>query len=253
MVSLRLRDILDWLGRLNTVLAIWSLAAAAVLAAATGIIGWLHDASFATLALLLIVSFIAPMVGLACIFLTAALFQRRSAPAVAPPHGTFVVASSSGAPESSAKLVGSSITPSEASPPIFAPLDVFYTHDTAPGRGYPHKLWIVLRNESDSSLFLHPATWNSRDADFAIRPLDRHPWTPEGRDGWQSGSWNWATIERQYDPLSVPPGRVVRTWVGLPGPVTDAELRRRLVSKRLGTLVVPFTIAGREQTQTISL
>jgi hypothetical protein len=48
-------------------------------------------------------------------------------------------------------------------------------------------------------------------------------------------------------------GRVIQTYVPLPGPLDKIELRRRTVSGRLGTLVIPFTIDGEHRTETIRL
>jgi hypothetical protein len=55
------------------------------------------------------------------------------------------------------------------------------------------------------------------------------------------------------DPLHVARGRVIQTYVPLPGPLDKIELRRRTISKRLGTLVIPFAIDGESRTQTIRL
>ena len=44
-----------------------------------------------------------------------------------------------------------------------------------------------------------------------------------------------------------------QTWVGLPAPLDKVELRRRMMTKRLGTLIVPLTIDGRTTLETIKL
>jgi hypothetical protein len=59
------------------------------------------------------------------------------------------------------------------------PQDVYYFHDTTPGRGYPHKVWIVLRNAGRRDLFVSPAKWETSTGDIATRPISQHPWTPE--------------------------------------------------------------------------
>jgi hypothetical protein len=43
------------------------------------------------------------------------------------------------------------------------------------------------------------------------------------------------------------------TWVGLHGPIYEIELRQRIVGKRLGTLIIPFTVDGESRMETIKL
>jgi hypothetical protein len=135
---------------------------------------------------------------------------------------------------------------------FLVPLDAYYLHDPS-ARGFPHKLWIVLRNESRRDLIVSPANWETSAGDIATRPMPRHPWTPEGPGGWENNSWSWPRPERELEPIHVARGQVIQTYVGLPGPLNDTELRRRIVSKRLGTLIVPFTIDGRTTSETIRL
>jgi hypothetical protein len=110
-----------------------------------------------------------------------------------------------------------------------------------------------MRNESSKELVLRPAQWETGTADISTRPIQQQPWTAEGPNGWQNGSWIWRSIERQNDPLPVLPGGVIQTWVGLLGPLEEKELRRRTVTKRLGTLITPFSIDGRSLSETIKL
>lgn len=143
-----------------------------------------------------------------------------------------------------------SVPPSEQ---FLVPQDIYYTHDTTPQIGYPHKLWIVLRNESRRDLIVSPASWETSTGDIAIRPISKHPWTPEGPGGWENNSWSSPRRERELEPIHVSRGRVIQTWIGLPGPLNDTELRRRIVSKRLGTLIIPFNVDGESRSDTIKL
>lgn len=137
---------------------------------------------------------------------------------------------------------------------MFAPEDVYYLHDTAPERGYPHKLWIVVRNESRGDLVVSPAAWETSVEDISVRPTPKqHPWTPEGSGGWKSNSWNWPPPDRELAPIHVARGQVIQTYVGLSEPLDGPELRRLIVSKRLGTLIIPFTVNGYSRTESIKL
>jgi hypothetical protein len=133
------------------------------------------------------------------------------------------------------------------------PQDVYYFHDTTPGRGYPHKVWIVLRNAGRRDLFVSPAKWETSTGDIATRPISQHPWTPEGPGGWEKNSWSWPREERQNEPIHVPRGGIIQTWVGLPGPLHEVELRRRIVTKRLGALIIPVKVNGETRSETIRL
>lgn len=127
--------------------------------------------------------------------------------------------------------------------------DIYYFPEpTAPG--HAHKLKIVLSNGSASGITLNPAVWKTGPGDLATPPLSERPWQREGPRGWQRGDWEPREIS---EPFCLPSGRAVQTWVGLLAPLDEIELRRRIVSKRLGTLIVPLTVDGRAMSETIKL
>jgi hypothetical protein len=127
--------------------------------------------------------------------------------------------------------------------------DIYYLPEpTAPG--YPHKLKIVVSNGSASGITLKPATWKTSPGDLATPPLTERPWQREGPRGWQRRDWEQMEIS---EPFYLPSGRAVQTWVGLLAPLDEIKLRRRIVGKRLGTLIVPFIIDGRATSETIRL
>jgi len=130
---------------------------------------------------------------------------------------------------------------------VLVPQDAYYLHDTA-AEGYPHKLKIVLKNDSSVDFILTSAEWQDT-WNLTLPPLNEHLWQPEGRRGWQNDDWGGETNEA----LLVRPGRAIQTWVGLPAPLDKVELRRRMMTKRLGTLIVPLTIDGRTTLETIKL
>jgi hypothetical protein len=135
---------------------------------------------------------------------------------------------------------------------FFMPQDVRYRNDVGtPDRpiGYPHKLLIVVKNDGDKDLVVRPGKWQGSAADISFRRMEEHLWTPEGPGGWQNENWGKETRE----PLLISAGQAVQTWVGLYAPLDDIELRRRLASKRLGTLIVPFIVDGNARSETMKL
>jgi hypothetical protein len=153
------------------------------------------------------------------------------------------------------EAVPSNVELSPTSPnQLFIPEDIYFHHDTTtPNLGYRHKLWIVLRNQGGRDIIVNPANWERTSGDLPDLPLARHPWTPEGPGGWENNSWVWPRREREMNPIHVARGGVIQTYVPLPGSLDKIELRRRTVSKRLGTLIIPFTVDGENRTETHKL
>ena len=145
--------------------------------------------------------------------------------------------------------------PGEPLSKTLAPVDIYYIHDDEPGRGYPHKLCIALKNESGRDLVVNPAKWERRSAaDIAFRRLqrDEQNWIPEGPEGWEKRNWIWSKSS-DGGAMHVPRGRAILTWVGLHERVDYVEVIRRILSKRIGRLTVPLTIDGQATTETIEL
>jgi hypothetical protein len=112
--------------------------------------------------------------------------------------------------------------------------------DDNPTTKYKRKLRIVVRNEGEYEVTVLAARWRSHTGDIATQPLDRHVWQIAGGKGWESNSWR-----RAEDPMvRALPGQVLRTWIGLDPSADEVEVRRRHVTRRLGTLIVPLQING---------
>jgi hypothetical protein len=135
---------------------------------------------------------------------------------------------------------------------ILVPVDIYPLHDPN-AQGYPHKLCIAVKNESGKDLLVDPADWEKRGAsDIAFRRSDYHPWIPEGPNGWERRDWMWSRSPDRAT-IHLPRDRAIMTWVGLHGPIYEIELRQRIVGKRLGTLIIPFTVDGESRMETIKL
>jgi hypothetical protein len=132
------------------------------------------------------------------------------------------------------------------------PVDIHPIHDTK-AEGYPYKLCIALKNESEKHLLVRPADWEKRSpSDIDFRRIREHPWTPEGPEGWGKRHWIWSQSPGS-NPIDVPKGRAIQTWVGLHEELDQIELTQRIVGKRLGTLIIPYSVDGESRTQTIKL
>jgi hypothetical protein len=116
--------------------------------------------------------------------------------------------------------------PPSSTEQILAPQDACYTYDDTPGRGYPHKLWIVLSNESGREIIVRPARWEVHIGDIDATPSpEQQPWTPEIAGGWQRNRWGQQTV----GPLHLAQGRAGKIWVGLLGSLDDLAVCRTRV------------------------
>jgi hypothetical protein len=135
-------------------------------------------------------------------------------------------------------------------PALLTVQDVYIERNDDPNIVYKCKLRIVLRNESRKDVIVKPAKWETSTGDITVQPLKEHPWRLEGTGGWENGSWG---PERLAEAVDAAPGRVLQTWVGLLASADEVEVRRRHEIRRLGTLVIPLQIEGREAEQRIRL
>jgi len=113
--------------------------------------------------------------------------------------------------------------------------------------GYKSKVRAVFRNEQSEAMIISGAQWSAG----AIGLPAQEPFVPatlqlEGPNGWEANDWPG----KESETLRILPGRAFRLWIGLnldigidPG-VRDAEIRRRGVAKRLGTLELTLRISG---------
>jgi hypothetical protein len=130
---------------------------------------------------------------------------------------------------------------------MLVPLDVFLEiNDDKPTIEFKRKLRIVLRNDSNKEVILREPTWKSDTGDIPTRP---HPlkWDRESGQGWTSKQWGGPGQAE----ATVKNGQVICTWIGLTSGADFDDVRRRLVTQKLGTLVVPLTVDGQTQVDTI--
>jgi hypothetical protein len=131
---------------------------------------------------------------------------------------------------------------------FLVPLDVLAGTSTDPKLVYPHKLRIVLRNDSGKYIIAGSPTWDSQIGDMPARPLSPHKWQIEGPRGWMNDDWSGEQTE-----VPVAPGKVIRTWTGLQHTVDQGDFRRRHEIKKIGTLVVPLQVEGQRIEQRIRI
>jgi hypothetical protein len=116
---------------------------------------------------------------------------------------------------------------------ILVPQDVYL--EFADSDDYKRKLRIEVRTESDRDVIVYAARWVSKTGDIPTVPVPApgtHPWQIEGAG-------------RELYEVHSMPGQMLRTWVGLEMSAEKADIRRRTVTRRLGTLVVPLRVDGR--------
>jgi hypothetical protein len=130
---------------------------------------------------------------------------------------------------------------------MLVPLDVYLeVNDDKSTIEFKRKLRIVLRNDSNKEVILREPTWTSGTGDIPARP---HPlkWDRESGQGWTSKQWGGPGQAE----ATVKTGQVICTWIGLTSDADFDDVRRRLVTQKLGTLVVPLTVDGQTQVDTI--
>jgi hypothetical protein len=133
-------------------------------------------------------------------------------------------------------------------PLTLVPQDVYLEATEDPGIEYKQKLRVVLRNASNREVIVRKPTWQTDTGDIEVRPHDL-VWDLESGQGWTSKRWRGPGQTE----LTARTGQVFCTWIGLTPPADEDDVRRRALTRRLGTLVVPLTIDGLTQTQTIRL
>lgn len=146
-----------------------------------------------------------------------------------------VAATTEAQAKSAALAVAASTGP--AGPPVLVPLDV-WLEINPPERKlqYPYKLRIVVANASERILDMARGQWASRSpADIAFQPISL-VWRAEGPNGWAQKSFSGPEV----DQIVLRPGGVAEIWIPLAGVATDEDVRRRLVTHRLGKLTVPI-------------
>lgn len=112
---------------------------------------------------------------------------------------------------------------------------------------YKFKLRIVLRNDSKERCEVRNSTWLSRPDDIPLfSPLQYLPWQIKTQNSWEP------TPHGDYA-LDIPPGRIFRTWIGVASAVSEADLLKRVATRKLGDLILPLKFAGQEIIESIRL
>jgi hypothetical protein len=135
----------------------------------------------------------------------------------------------------------------DAQASVLVPLDVYLeVNDDNPNIEFKRKLRIVLRNDSDKEVILREPTWKTGTSDIPTRP---HPlrWDRESGQGWTSKQWGGPGQAE----ATAKAGQVICTWIGLTSAADLDDVRRRLVTQKLGTLAVPLILDGQSQVVTM--
>ena len=118
---------------------------------------------------------------------------------------------------------------------------MYMDRSTNPDITYKSKLRIVLRNKTGQAIEAGPATWESLVL-LQQPPVSPLPWQIE-----QDGKWR----APESAVVAVPNDGRFRTWIGLDPSLTDNEILRLNVERRLGILSLPTKIAGQDVSENI--
>jgi hypothetical protein len=112
---------------------------------------------------------------------------------------------------------------------------------------YKFKLRIVLRNDARESCEVRNSTWLCGPDDVPLfLPLQFLPWQVKTHNSWEPSPHGESI-------LHIPSGRAFRTWIGVAEAVNEAELLKRVATRKLGDLILPLKFAGQEIIESIRL
>jgi hypothetical protein len=115
--------------------------------------------------------------------------------------------------------------------------------DPKQGRTWPSKIRFVMRNDSKESISLMQSEWVAGWRGIARQqPLGSSYQVEKG--AWDVGQWDTENSPPTKR-FEVKAGQVFRTWIGIDPGVSNEEVATRQRMKRLGTLVLPMTVNGR--------
>jgi hypothetical protein len=114
---------------------------------------------------------------------------------------------------------------------------------------YKNKLRVVLENTTTETITVRAPRWMPRPGDVAVHAPMKGTLQPEIPGAWQVG--DFGTWGAEATEMSVAPGQIFRTWMGLDHGLTLADFRRRHETQRVGTLVLPLVIDGKDAAQEI--
>jgi hypothetical protein len=210
-----------WLGRAR--LIDWLLSLSLVSAMITAVVGYLKEIPFNSMVMALIAVSIAPPLAGSALFITANIFRNGK----------------NKVPAEANDLRGERYRPS-------APDDTFEVIEANPdvpreGEIIERKLRILLRNCSGKQVEANAPDWIcSRDyITFQSQP---------------NGEF-WSMLQPEISPgrygpetqtLSVAPNAIFRASIGLNQSYSVEDIKLRLVTKRVGMVVIPVTIDARE-------
>lgn len=108
---------------------------------------------------------------------------------------------------------------------------------------YKRKLWVFLKNETDKVVTIENGRWASRTGDIGVTYVEPLVWRVESHPGgWRQDHW---APGAETPVISVRPGHVFRTWIGLDDRANDDVVRNHQAMQRLGELVLRSNIDGK--------
>jgi hypothetical protein len=108
---------------------------------------------------------------------------------------------------------------------------------------YKAKLRLIFTNDSNQVIHVNPLSWITGHDDVPLQfPLGYKYQIELSPGSWTKDQWS----PQELLDVQVSAGGSFRLYVGLDQSVPQGELEKRQLSKRLGTLVMPIKIAGKD-------
>jgi hypothetical protein len=115
---------------------------------------------------------------------------------------------------------------------------------------YPRKLSVLLRNDTGSRIVVSAPDWISGRSTVPFHPPF---WSIVQNENKAVGGWSRDKWVGEQSTITVEPGDVFRARLGLNHRFSPEDLRLRLNTQRVGTLVLPVESDGQDREWRITL
>ena len=114
----------------------------------------------------------------------------------------------------------------------------FENADKVAGITYPRKLRVIIRNPNDFPVMVgRGGHWKNER--LSAQSHGALKFEIEPAQGWQSGKWT----DAEADEVLVPPGKAIRTWIGLPPDTSESQITAlKSRAELLGRLFLPVWV-----------
>ena len=116
---------------------------------------------------------------------------------------------------------------------------------TDPRITYKAKVRAIFTNEGTQTIHIMPLSWITGPDDVPVQfPLGYRYQAEVGVGSWKRDQWN----KQELTDVQISAGGSFSVYVGLDQSIPHSDLEKRRTTKRLGTMMIPIQIGGKEYT-----